>query len=245
MPTPNLMCKSAICGVVASLCLPLATTSAGAVARIDETTRNHSTSAESVLLAEGRAARLLIVLSPKADAQTKARAHELVNYLERITGAKFEIKTGTDGPGILVGTLEEFPTASAREGLKIHNVYDGREAFAIRTEGGCVKLLGATPLGVSHAVSRFLELLGCRWFFQGPAWEVVPRAAKLTFNINETDRPELLSRQGFTYNLHQQFEKSDPDSAQAANAWLRNNRVARGFTTSAGHCAHNIVERFP
>jgi hypothetical protein len=64
-----------------------------------------------------------------------------------------------------VGTIEQFPTPSAAEGLRIYEVYHGRDAYAIRTEGGCIKLLGATQFGASHAVSRFLESFGCRWFF--------------------------------------------------------------------------------
>lgn len=243
-----------ICRTVAFLCLILGVVSAGATARIDATTRNQTTSAEIVLLAENGAAKLPIVISEKAGAETKARANELAEYLEKITGAKFEIKTGADGvgskdagasaPGILVGTLDDFPTPSAVEGLKLYDTYDGREAYAIRTEGGCVKLLGATNLGVSHAVSRFLELMGCRWFFQSPAWDVIPKAPKLSFNLNVTDRPEVLSRY-FGYPMGQQFEKSDPDAGEALKAWWRKNRVGKSLKTSAGHCAHLIVSSFP
>ncbi|MCX7705092.1 MAG: DUF4838 domain-containing protein [bacterium] len=211
--------------------------------RIDAVTRNHSTSTETVLIAEKRNAKLPVIISEKAGKDTKARALELASYLERITGAKFEIKTGSAGPGILVGTIEEFPTPSAAEGLKIYDVYDGRDAYAIRTEDGCVKLLGATELGVSHAVSRFLELLGCRWFFPGPVWEIIPKIEKLTFNINETDRPEVCGG-FFGYDLGQHYEKEDPDAGEATKSWYRKNRLPRGFKSVAGHSAHVVVQRF-
>lgn len=217
--------------------------SAMSAAHIDAITRNNSISAETVLLAENGIAKMPIIISEKASKDTKARAAELAWYLERITGAKFEIKTNTNGPGILVGTIADFPTPSAVEGLKIFDVYDGRDAYAIRTEDGCVKLLGATDFGVSHAVSRFLELLGCRWFFPGPTWEIVPKIDKLTFNINETDRPEVLGMH-FGYDLGQQYEKDDPDAGEATKAWYRRNRLAMGFRSAAGHCAHVIVSRF-
>lgn len=42
---------------------------------------------------------------------------------------------------------------------------DGKEAFAIRTDENRVLLVGATDLAASHAVYRFLDELGCRWFF--------------------------------------------------------------------------------
>jgi len=213
-----------------------------AAAHIDSTTRNHSISAETVLIAENGTAKLPIIISEKASKDTKARADELAMYLERITGAKFEVKTGA-GPGIILGTIEQFPTPSASDGLKIYDVYDGRDAYAIRTEGGSIKLLGATDLGVSHAMSRFLTLLGCRWFFPGPVWEVIPKISKLSFNINETDRPEVLGMH-FGYDLGQQYEKTDPDAGNATKSWNRKNLLATGFKSAAGHCAHTIVNYF-
>jgi hypothetical protein len=224
-------------------CTPLAASARGAIAHINATTRNHSASAETVLIAENGTAKLPILISESAGTETKTRANELASYLERITGGKFEIKKGMQGPGIFVGTIQQFPTPSAADGLRVYDGYDGRDAYAIRTEGGYIKLLGATDLGVSHAVSRFLESFGCRWFFPGSVWEVVPRRSKLTFNVNETDRPEVLGAD-FGYDLGQQYEKQDPDAGEATKNWFRKNRVPRGFKSAAGHCAHNVVSRF-
>jgi hypothetical protein len=237
------MFSRSICRASAFVCLLLGAAFAPAAARIDATTRNHSAGKEAVLIAENGAAKLPIVVSDKATAEIKARAEDLAGYLGKITGAKFEVKTGSAGPGILVGTIQDFPTPSAAEGLKIYNFYDGKEAFAIRTEGGSVKLLGATEKGVGYATARFLEIFGCRWFFEGPAWEVVPKASKLTFNINETDRPEVLSRY-FGYPFGQHFEKTDPDSGAAIADWWRRNRVGKSLNTTVGHCSNEIANRF-
>lgn len=242
-PVKILLLKTHLHTTGAILSLFLMATSATATAHIDATTRNHSISAQTVLLADNGMAKLPVIVSEKASKETKARADELANYLSRITGARFEVRTGTQGPGILVGTIEQFPTPSAADGLKIYDTYDGRDAFAIRTEDGCVKLLGATDLGVSHAVYRFLELIGCRWFFPGQVWEVIPRVHKLSFNINETDRPEVLGAD-FGYAMGQQYEKEDPDAGAATRDWFRKNRVPRGFKSTAGHCAHVVVSRF-
>jgi hypothetical protein len=211
-------------------------------ARIDPSTRNHSRSRDSVLVAENGTAKLpVIVASTNAEALALARA--LTNGLDKITGGNFDLIVGGAGPGIFVGTVHEFPTPSAAKGLEIYDTYDGREAFAIRTEDGSIKLLGATAFGVSHAVFRFLELLGCRWFFQGPAWEVVPRTATVRFDINETDRPEVLAR-SFGYPRGDHFEKTDPPAGEALYAWWRHNRVGKSFQASVGHCYHEIVGRF-
>lgn len=212
-------------------------------ARIDATTRNRSTAPKAVLLAEGGAAKLPIVVSPEADKEIKARADELAAALQKITGAAFSVRTGGDGPGIYVGTLAQFPTPSAVDGLKIYDVYDGKEAFAIRTEEGKVKLLGATELGVSNAVYRFLEIIGCRWFFQSTVWDVYPSLPTLSFNVNETDRPEVLSRY-FGYPRGDHFEKTDPPAGEALLTWWRKNRVGKSLKATTGHCAHVIRERF-
>jgi alpha-L-arabinofuranosidase len=237
------MCKPTICCVCVFVCLLFGATSAKATVHIDPTTRNQTISARAIVLVENGAAKFPIVVSENADAETKKLASELAGYLQSITGATFEVKTGVDGPGIYVGTLEEFPTPSAVQGLKIYDNFDGKEAFAIRTENDRIKLLGATRHGVPHAVSRFLELIGCRWFFQGPTWEVVPRISRLTFNIDETDRPEVLVRY-FGYPLGENYEKGDPDAGAALLAWWRHNRVGKSFQTAVGHCWPEIINRF-
>ncbi len=228
-----------IVGVTGLLCLCASVHAA----RIDAATRNRSVAPKAVLLAEGRRAMMPVVVSEAGGREVRARADELAAALGRITGATFAVRVGGDGPGIYVGTIEHFPTPSAAEGLRIYDVYDGKEAFAIRVEEGRVKLLGATDLGVSHAVYRFLELLGCRWFFQSPVWDVYPGIPTLSFDVNETDRPEVLSRY-FGYPRGDHFEKTDPPAGEALMTWWRKNRVGKSLKAGTGHCAHLIRGRF-
>src|SRR5689334_9930263 len=65
-------------------------------------------------LAESGKALLPIVISPEAKDATKTVAAELADYLHQISGATFEIKTGTSQngrlpDGIVLGSLTEFP----------------------------------------------------------------------------------------------------------------------------------------
>ncbi|MCM8805691.1 MAG: DUF4838 domain-containing protein [Candidatus Omnitrophica bacterium] len=216
---------------------------AGFSPHITPETRNQSRSKETVLIAEDGLAKLPVVISDTADSITIQAAQELTAYLEKITGAKFEIKKGYAGPGIYAGTINEFPTPFASKGLEIYDNYDGKEAYAIRTENHSIKLLGATSTGTSYAVSRFFELLGCRFFFQNPAWEVIPKSQKLSFNLNETDRPEVLSRY-LGYPLSTNFEPQDPDEGALLRAWWRHNRVGKSLNTSVGHCWPEIIRHF-
>lgn len=205
-------------------------------------TRNQYKSKETVLIAENGIAKLPIVIKENADKTIKEAAEELAFYLEKITGARFEIKNDAKN-GIFLGTIDDFPTPSAEKGLEIYDNFDGKEAYAIRTEQKSIKLLGATSLGASYAASRFLEIIGCRFFFQSPVWTVIPRLEKLTFNINETDRPEILSRY-LGYPLSTHFEKDDPDAGKLLRDWWRHNRVGKSLKTSVGHCWPEVIRHF-
>src|SRR4051812_21516986 len=110
--------------------------------------------AAELLLAENGAARLPIVISAKAAEPIKAVAKELADYLQRITGAAFDVTTGDGKTGIVLGTLAEFPDADLDKPLELRQRFDGREAYAIRTDRACLRLIGATDLGTSHAAFR-------------------------------------------------------------------------------------------
>ena len=88
----------------------------------------------SLLLAENGKALQPIVISDKATDSTKKVAAELADCLNRITSTKFTVETGDSSRGIVLGTLAEFPTPELNDALAIKNTYDGKEAFAIRTE---------------------------------------------------------------------------------------------------------------
>lgn len=203
------------------------------------------TSPQAVAIATGGHARLAVTLAPQASESTRTLATELAGYLQRMTGAEFAIEQGTHAQGITLGTLEQFPDESLNESLAIRDGYDGREAYAIRSDGQGIRLLGKTELGVSHAAYRFLELLGCRWFFQGPTWEVVPTSPDLAFNLNETGRPDILSRSIWFGRTTQAWEKGDPDANAAFARWRRGNRMGDSIKVNIHHQWHAIPKDFP
>ena len=194
---------------------------------------------EPLLLAENGAARLPVVVAQDASESTRQAAAELAEYLGRIAGAKFDVTTGDGSQGLVLGTLAQFPDPGLNEALAIRDGVDGREAFAIRTEPGRLRLIGATELGASHAAFRFLESLGCRWFFPAPEWTVVPRHASLTVQINETDRPAILSRRiwwGYGF-----FDRHEGRCQADYEAWSRHNRMAMSRRIWCGHAWQSII----
>jgi len=192
---------------------------------------------------DGKAA-LPIVIAPDASPALAQTATELAGFLERITNAKFAIEKSAVARGITLGTLAQFPDPALKEALAVKDVYDGLEAFAIRSDGGRVRLLGATEQGATHAAFRFLELVGCRWFFPGQAWEIVPRHANLTFDLNETSRPVMLARDIWISRGFRGFEKGDPDAGAAFALWTRGNRMGKSLRVHILHRWHAIPNDF-
>jgi len=194
---------------------------------------------EQLLLASDGQARVPLVVTPQASETIREVAAELADCLSRMTGASFEVTAEDGAGGIMLGTLAEFPSEELAEPLRIYNTYDGREAYAIRTENNRLLLLGATDLGASHAAFRLLEHLGCRWFFPAKEWEIIPSRPTLAVSLNETDRPALLGRR-----IWWGYGFFDQDRCSADyRAWARHNRMASSMTISCGHAWQAIIAR--
>ena len=187
-------------------------------------------------LARDGKAQAPIILSEKASASTKAVAAELASFLKRISGAEFKVETGDGTKGIVLGALTEFPDAALNAPLEIRNRFDGKEAYVIRTEPERIRLIGNTDLGVSHATFRLLEELGCRWFFPGKDWEIIPSQTTINFDKQIADRPVLLSRTIW-------FEAGSGGEQQNREYvdWKRHNRMAESFSVNAGHNLDAII----
>lgn len=229
-------CPSAFLGMLALLAVFYFPLPVVGSACINSLTRNAGKSEATILLAKGGKAMQPIVISPKASDSTKAVAGELAGYLKRITGAPFEVKTGDGSSGIVLGTVADFPTPALYPALELRSGFDGKEAYAIRTYPKRLLLLTATEKGVPHAAFRFLEYLGCRWFFPHPAWEVVPAIPALKYRRDITDRPTILSRSIW-------FEAGsggDTQNADYAN-WKRHNSQAESFVSNTGHNMDTII----
>jgi hypothetical protein len=191
-----------------------------------------------VLSAKGEA-MLPVVVSEKASERTRKVAGELADFLSRITRCKFTVENGDGSRGIVVGTLTEFPQPDLVKALAIRNTFDGKEAYAIRTQPQRLLLIGSTDLAVSHAAFRLLEELGCRWFFPAKEWEVVPSRPDLVVNLNEADRPALLARRiWYGYGF---FDRNLPRCREDYEAWARHNRMSSSFQTWCGHAWQSII----
>lgn len=195
--------------------------------------------AEKIEIAKNKKALVPIIISENAGENIKNLAKELAYYLKKITDADFEIKTSNEKSGIILGTIQEFPEKTIAPKLQIYNVFDGKESYAIKSEKDRLLLIGATESGTSHAVFRFLEIIGCRWFFPAKEWEVIPKINNLSISVEEYDRPAFLSRRiWYGFGL---FDRKQGKSLEDYNAWVRHNRMGGSLKISFGHSWQNII----
>ncbi len=155
-----------------------------------------------------------------------APATELKTYLDRITGGKFELRrVPHEGPAIFVGTVEEFPA-----GVALDSARRDPQGFLLYTTADSIYLLGEGPQGVPHAATTFLERLGCRWFFPGPSWEVVPARRDVAIALVEFSRPSFPTQRRIWYG----FGAYGP-CQKDWEEWNRHNRMGGPRDVSIGH----------
>ena len=150
--------------------------------------------------------RYSVVVAPDAPATVKTAAEELREYIEKATGAKLPVATGTatpQAPFISVGD-----TAAARAaGISTKGM--PWESYRLVTRGPNVFILGpdtadgektkegGTSAGTANGVYTFLEdYAGVRWLMPGEMGEDVPSSANLSVpaNLDRTEAPVFQSR---------------------------------------------------
>jgi hypothetical protein len=177
--------------------------------------------AAPVAIADAGKARLAIIAG-----SVKEPVEELGRYLRRIVGADFKVEqeAGKAG-GLYVGLASDFPALGIKKADEL-----GDEGFLLRTDGTNVLLIGNGPLGVRHAVTTFLHKLGCRWFFPGAVWEVVPARKALEVNFDEWQVPSFSIGRHRFYG-YGAFGPCDKDFQE----WNRHNRMGGPAPVGVGH----------
>ncbi len=142
-----------------------------------------------ILIAENGRPMVNIVISENASDKVQFAAKELELYLEKISGADFDIKNSDSvlsPPNIYVGHCDQF------ESLNITSGDLGKEGFKIQTRDGNLILSGYDDIGTQFAVYTFLEkYLGVRWLWPGELGQVVPTHRTITVSeIIETQQPD-------------------------------------------------------
>lgn len=217
-----------------------------------------------LVLVENGESRAPIVVADGVSPRTLIAVDELADYMEKMSGARPTILTGSPYPlpekAIWVGyqpvldslfpdmsfefdSPEELVIAATSDNL----VIAGRDIW---TEDGLVvqyrkiKMQGAQmEYGTINAVYTFLQdYLGVRWFWPGELGEDVPRKPRLAFEPFEFRyAPQVLARGGAFY--FSEFGNRSPYGVSAD--WLRYQRVwLDSLELDGGHPFRNWWDRF-
>jgi hypothetical protein len=181
--------------------------------------------ADVILVKDGKA-RLPIFAG-----SVRAPVDALQQYLEAMTGAKFTVEAArAEKAGICVGLPADFPW------LRLGGLDAlGPEGFIIQSDGKNVLLIARAPPGVQHAVSTFLYSLGCRWFFPGKTWEVMPRRQEVAGSWDTRQTPSFALQRKLWYGFG-----ASPVCARDLADWETHNRMGGPIPITIGHSWHGL-----
>ena len=164
-------------------------------------------------LFENGSTRMKIVLPVAATDAEKDAAGELKQFLDRASGASFEIVTEDDADtgGLFVGR-----TRLAREWRlpPAPPTPEKDEGFAIEVRGDArsIVLVGTIDMATKFAVYDFLDrFAGIRWFLPGRLFEVVPKHDRLTISDCSIRELPALSGRFLGAALGTRRSADDPD----------------------------------
>ena len=178
-----------------------------------------------------------IVLLPGAGDQAAVAAADLAGVLGRMTGGV--VATGTDPaatPAIVVGRAADWAAASGDDEPLRRLAEAGPEHFLLASRGDRLLVLGVDAAGASHGVATLLRDLGCRWFFPGPEWEVIPKRAEVTVDVDRVEGPALAVR------ILSNGAGAGP-SRRSFETWCRRNRLGSAYGSHGVH--HSYASYVP
>jgi hypothetical protein len=164
----------------------------------------------------------------------RAAADELASLIERMTGAKPEVIAVKDKSGaanypgfIAIGRL------AVEFGASVPKSRFGVDGSVVDINADRILLAGETPMASYFAMTRLVEMAGCRWYMPGELGEIVPKHDKLTFKGGKYEEvPAVWSR----YLWLNGGDGGD----SGFHLWMLHNRQY-GVCVPSGHSWANIM----
>ena len=161
-----------------------------------------------LLLADSGRAHCTITTAIQPSPAEAFAARELQRYLGAMSGARFDVSTGSVQRSILVCKRDSIPAGIRLPGGAAQLPPDG---YCMARRQGNLLLIGADERGTLYAAYALLERLGCRWlapafaFYDG-AHEVVPDRPRLSLSFGA----DMLEQPVFKYRkLYVEEGRSD------------------------------------
>jgi|GEM_PF-2473441 len=199
----------------------------------------HKAQAESASIANSGKALMPIIISANASGATRQSAQTLAGYLQKMSGADFDIQTGDGNSGIVVGEAKDFPAFKSTFGDRKMQSED----YILRSFSHGIYIIGATNKGMDHAIWDFLYHLGYRRFFPNPHWEIIPQQTHLTIDINVKEHPDFFFRTIWTtgFGWHGDLQNYRDKMSQNWAEWAQANRLGGAIKVQSGHAWNTIV----
>ncbi len=105
----------------------------------------------------------------------RTAAAELVQYIERMSGARLQVREGDVRAVDERGSSQPLIALYLKPGTP-HPCLDG---YWIHTRGKCIIIQATHPRGILYGAYHLLRYFGCRWYCPGEVGEVVPKRATL------------------------------------------------------------------
>ena len=119
-------------------------------------------------------------------------ANVLIEWVRKMTGATLAISGSApkEGNAIYIGE------SAVKAGLRLDQIDSpSREGIRVVADKTRVLVAGQSPQATARAVCRLLEIMGCRYFMDGPLGEVYTKTANLRVaSMDVTEKPALLHR---------------------------------------------------
>jgi len=141
-----------------------------------------------------------VVVAANASPSVRESAGELADYLGKISGGEFTVKTGDGTRGIAVGMPDDFPELRNMPELALAERFADKhdlatqQSYLLRSHDQGIQVIGASELAVEYAVWDLLYRLGYRQFFPGKTWEVIPHQETLELAVDAYEKPDYLDR---------------------------------------------------
>lgn len=231
------------------------------------------------LVADGKP-QALIVLPDAPSAAAKQAAAVLRDHLREISGATLQIvaEKALGETSVRDGRLAASAQSASAfilvgEGalvgkLGVSSAGVGPGGIRLRTLPNVLALLGpddktpSDPSGTLHAVTAFLEQLGCRYLWPGPSGKVVPRRATIIVSDlcldyspkilqrkirdgHYSDRIQVgLDRLGFTAEQFKRLHQQATRAPTAAPDWYAWNGEGGSLDLRSGHAFGRYWEKY-
>ena len=175
-----------------------------------------------ITLASNQQAHYPIVIHPDASDRVVGAANDLREKLDQITGASFNVMTGTADGGIK---------------LEIDAASDPFEVgtYELRTHSGGLRIIGWGDVGLRNGVWGLLKDIGYRMYMPEDLWEHIPDISTLEVEFDKVEKPSFFTRRG-----------PKPPAWTDRGLWDRykeRNRLGRDAHMRTNHEYNRIVER--